>query len=241
VKKPSENVAMLTIGQLSTILVSKRAFSQRDIATLREVSARRTYDPVILPGIAPTTEVLARIVSATSLEQLQRLSAAEPLNYTPTTDENPYFFNMLRLAHLGVAFSSQSGVAHGNLRATIVLLGLIVSLFIVALLTIILPLRIARDAARSSVATRVSWESACYFGLIGAGFMFVEICLIQRLSVFLGHPVYALGILLFTIIASTGVGSLVSAHLPVTHRRRLYALPILTTGAILTVQSLLPG
>jgi hypothetical protein len=37
--------------------------------------------------------------------------------------------------------------------------------------------------------------------------MFLEIGLIQRLSVFLSHPIYALGILLFTVIASTGIGS----------------------------------
>ncbi len=241
VKEPERHVAMLTVGQLSTILVGKRAFSERDIATLREVSARLAYRPVIVPGIAPAIEVLARIVSARSLEQLRQVSAAEPLDYTPATDENPYFFNMLRLGHLAAAFGSQEGIAHGNLRATIVLLGLIVSLSIVASVTIILPLWVSRDASRSPGAASVSWESACYFSLIGAGFMLVEIGLIQRLSVFLGHPVYALGILLFSIIASTGVGSFISAGFPVTERRWMYALPIVTVGAIVAVQWLLPG
>lgn len=240
VKEPARHVAMLTVGQLSTVLVSRRGFSERDIATLREVSVRLAYNLAIVPGEAPATEVLARIVSATSLEQLQQLSAAEPLNYAPTTDENPYFFNMVRLAHLGMAFDSEEGIAHGNLRATIVLLGLIVSLSIVALLTIILPLWASRDVSRSPAAPRVSPESAGYFALIGAGFMLVEIGLIQRLSVFLGHPVYALGILLFSIIASTGVGSFMSAILPVTQRRWMYALPVLTSAAIVIVQALLP-
>jgi len=44
--------------------------------------------------------------------------------------------------------------------------------------------------------------------------MFVEIGLIQRLSTFLGHPVYALAIGLFGIILSTGIGSLASEQLP---------------------------
>ncbi len=43
--------------------------------------------------------------------------------------------------------------------------------------------------------------------------MFAEIGLIQRISVFLGHPVHALGIRLFSIILSTGAGSLLSERL----------------------------
>lgn len=40
--------------------------------------------------------------------------------------------------------------------------------------------------------------------------MFVEITLIQRMSLFLGHPIYSLAIVLFSIILATGVGSLLS-------------------------------
>jgi hypothetical protein len=52
-----------------------------------------------------------------------------------------------------------------------------------------------------------------YFALIGLGFMFVEIGLIQRISIYLGHPVYGMSIGLFGIIASTGLGSLCSHRL----------------------------
>ena len=47
-----------------------------------------------------------------------------------------------------------------------------------------------------------------YFALIGIGFMAVEIALLQRMSVFLGHPVYSLSVSLFTLILATGVGKL---------------------------------
>ena len=36
--------------------------------------------------------------------------------------------------------------------------------------------------------------------------MFVEITLIQRMSLFLGHPMYSLAIVLFSIVLATGVG-----------------------------------
>ncbi|MCX7011148.1 MAG: hypothetical protein NTW86_01040, partial [Candidatus Sumerlaeota bacterium] len=86
----------------------------------------------------------------------------------------------------------------------------------------------------------VFWPAAAYFMLIGAGFMFVEIALMQRLSVFLGHPIYALGILLFTLIASAGLGSLLSERLPLTRRPWAFVFPVAIGAAILGVRFLLP-
>jgi hypothetical protein len=71
--------------------------------------------------------------------------------------------------------------------------------------------------------------------------MLLEIGLLQKLSVFLGHPTYALGILLFTLIASTGCGSLLSERLPLVSRRFVLALPIGTAIAILAAWQILPG
>jgi hypothetical protein len=46
-----------------------------------------------------------------------------------------------------------------------------------------------------------------YFCAIGIGFMLIEISQMQRLMVFLGHPVYGLGVVLFTILLFGGIGS----------------------------------
>jgi hypothetical protein len=47
-----------------------------------------------------------------------------------------------------------------------------------------------------------------YFCAIGMGFMLIEISQMQRLMVFLGHPVYGLGVVLFTILLFGGLGSI---------------------------------
>ena len=60
---------------------------------------------------------------------------------------------------------------------------------------------------------RIAILGSVYFVLIGLGFMFVEIGLIQRISVYLGHPIYGMAIGLFGIIVSTGLGSLCSYRL----------------------------
>jgi len=242
VREPSQHIALVTADRISTLLLSKQPFSNQDIAKLKKVCSDLQYDPVILPGVLPNFEVLKDIVNANSSEELSNAIAGKPLNYDPPTDENPYFFNMLRLIHIGPIFDSNPGVLRGNLIATLTLLVLILSLFLLTIVTIVLPL-VVRTRSKKLIkeSQKVLWSGALYFSLIGAGFMLVEIALIQRLSVFLGHPVYSLGILLFTIILSTGIGSFLSEHLPLARFPWIFVYPITTALAIIMIQFVLPA
>lgn len=62
--------------------------------------------------------------------------------------------------------------------------------------------------------------------------MMIEIGLLQRMSVFLGHPVYSLSVLLFTLIFVTGLGSLVSDILPLDSRPRFLIWALLTAAYV---------
>ncbi len=61
---------------------------------------------------------------------------------------------------------------------------------------------LANSAQVSTLAPPVT-----YFSAIGMGFMLIEISQMQRLMVFLGHPVYGLSVVLFTILLFGGLGS----------------------------------
>jgi hypothetical protein len=83
--------------------------------------------------------------------------------------------------------------------------------------TIVVPLRPAiRDVGR-----RLALGGTVYFLLIGAGFMCAEIAFLQRMSVFLGHPIYSLSIVLFSMILSTGLGSMIFDRLVLSSMPRL--------------------
>ncbi len=235
VSHPSQHIALITSGQICTMLVGRQPFNNQDLANLKKTALELEYKAVVLPGEPIDHQAIRRIVMASSLQELNRVVEAEPYRFDPPTDEDPYFFNMLRLGHiLDVAVPKISkGVIAGNLVATSVLCGLIVSLAMLTLAAIVLPLMVkTRQEAKAGRDLRVLWSGAGYFALIGAGFMFVEIALVQKFSVFLGRPVYALGIVLFTIIASTGVGSFVSERFPVTRSRWVIGLPLMAALAI---------
>jgi hypothetical protein len=215
------------------LIVSKQPLKPSDIATLQKVSGDMGYQIIMAPGLSVENQFLRGIVNSRSPQELHEVIKDAALNYEPATDESPYFFNMLKLSNLGFAFRSGEGVLSGNLGATVTLVGLIICLAFLAFITVIVPLRVGTKAHRSDpVSRKAMWVGACYFCLIGAGFMFAEIAMIQKLSVFLGHPVYALGILLFTIILSTGIGSFLSDRLPLTRPPFNIVLPVLTALAI---------
>lgn len=236
VPDPARHLALVTTGHISTLLVSKRPFTAQDIARISETCDKYQFWAAALPGRPPTAPVLREILSAPTYDALMQITRRTDFNFTPPTDETPYFFNMLRLRHILSAFGQARGVIRGNLTATLTLGGLLLSLLVLSLVTIILPLMIR---SRDSASTRTLWRGACYFSLIGAAFMLTEIALIQRLTILLSHPVHALGILLFTVIASAGIGSLLSDRLPLSRRPWLYIYPLATVVAVLGVRCLL--
>jgi hypothetical protein len=242
VSEPQDNIVLVTKGSIATLLLKNEPFKRKEIRRIKRIAKRTGFTLAVSPGTRPDNPILASIMAARSLEDLYRPQEEHALRLDPPSDEDPYFFNMLRLGHLGeiIANATRDGVIWGNLMATATLCSLILSLFVLTIVTILVPLLAhTRDGARCGPG-KVLWSGAVYFSAIGAGFMLLEIALIQRLSVFLGHPIYALGILLFTIILSTGIGSYLSEKIKIIEfPKLLFLLPLVAVGAILGVRIIL--
>ncbi len=219
VEDPSAHLFLASLYNLSTLIVCRAPFSAEDLTRLHETSQRLGYTILVSPRTTPASEVLRGIMRAPSIAALNALPALYHLDVSPPTDERPFFFNQFRFTDpqaMLAAVKSGSGVVKGNLAATLTLAIIIVLSAILVVLTIVLP---ARPSVRR-VSPRLIRVGTAYFVLIGLGFMFVEIGLIQRLSLFLGHPVYGLAVGLFSIILATGAGSLLSERLPILTSRR---------------------
>jgi hypothetical protein len=243
VARPRDHLALVSAGNISTLLVRRTPFDDADRQRLQAACADRHFTLLVRPGAPAGHPVLESILSAASTADLRRRVAGLPLNYEPPTDDAPYFFNMLRLrSAFGGRGQQTEGIVVGNLKANAVLLALIGVLAVLAVATVIVPLRLAGGgAARDAAGRRLLRAGGVYFALIGTGFMLLEIALIQRLALYLSHPVYALGILLFSIIAATGLGSLASERIPLTHPPWPRILPLAMAALILAVHAVLGG
>jgi hypothetical protein len=87
---------------------------------------------------------------------------------------------------------------------------------------------------------RFAWTMT-YFGIIGGGYMLIQIALLQRFSTYIGHPTYTLAIVLCSMLLFTGVGSLAAERL--VGRRSggsLAWLPLLIAMALIVTAMALP-
>jgi hypothetical protein len=239
VADPRAHLALVAGGErVATLLISQEPFSAGDLARLRDAARQMGFDVLLAPDQPAGDARLERMVSSTSPSELARATAHPLYDYSPPTDARPYFFNILRPRAVvsGIVTSDPAGVtAQGNLAATITLLALFGFSALLVAAVILLPLV---RSGLPHVAARDFAQALLYFSLIGAGFMLVQIPLMQRFSVYLGHPTYAVGVILFSMIAAAGAGSALSDRLPIERELRLAAGIPLGIASILLLATL---
>ncbi|MET0503676.1 MAG: hypothetical protein ABW172_19315 [Candidatus Binatia bacterium] len=239
IAEPRRHLFLASQGAVATLVLSKAPLSASDVETLERAAAEYQHEILLSPRRAPRSTTLLRIISATDRKSLDTYTSSLAFDLTPPTDDRPFFFNQLPLsrpfqaiAHAQALLATGpqgGGVRQGNLVATITLLVLFFISLIFVAAAIVVPLRSALKDVGVLVATR----GTLFFALIGTGFMMVEIALLQRMTVFLGHPTYSLSVLLFSLILTTGLGSFFSEKLTLHNRARLAAWASLTGGYLL--------
>ena len=242
VADPRRHVFVARTDLIATLVLSKAPFTAVQLARLRAETARLQFIPLVDPDERPQSPVLAAMVGARDRRELDGAAATESLDLTVPTDNRPFFFNQLRFQDIPRVLLHMRerpldpGVLRGNLTASGALV-LILGIAIVAVIgTILVPLR----AAAKSAPRQLIRVGTAYFALIGTGFMFAEISLLQFFSVFLGHPIYAMGVCLFSLILSTGVGSLVSGRVPLDTSGRIAAWGAAVGAYLIATQAVLP-
>ena len=143
---------------------------------------------------------------------------------SPSTDDAPFFFNYYKWSGLfsgskdrkkdASAFNYHTDFPIGHY----VLLASMVQILLLAVLMIFLPLRkLSTEGLRTPGSLRIFG----YFAALGLGFMLIEIALMQKLVIFLGHPTYALSIVLTSLLASAGLGSLLAGRIQLVRKKHL--------------------
>lgn len=225
---PAAHVMLLDAANVSTLVVSRDPFSAEDVATVRAADRLEGFSERALPGFVTPDSVLRATLEATSPEELAAATRHAVFDLEAPSDDRPFFFNMVKLSAWRRALAEDlggAGVLAGNLRATQTLLALLVAVLLLTAATVLGPL--AWRGRRHGLRPRTFVAAGSYFSLIGLGFMLVEVGLMQKFSILLGHPIYSLTVTLASLILASGLGSLSADRLAQGGRRRLEHLPAL--------------
>ncbi|HTM11028.1 MAG TPA: hypothetical protein VL754_21805 [Verrucomicrobiae bacterium] len=185
----------------ATFLFKKSAFTDDEVRRLERIAVEEGFVILYTPLTRPAN-VFTQLIETVDLS---RWWNSFENNVEPTRDNNPFFFNSIRLSRITSLSKGAGEWQKTNLGTSILfkLLG-ITTLFV--LIFLIGPLWFAHGGTLQ-IRTREKLSYLLYFACLGAGFIIIEVVMIQKFILFLGHPVYSLTVILFSLFVFSAVGS----------------------------------
>lgn len=189
---------------VATFLVKRGAFTDGETDVAERTARGAGFDVLYSPRTRPPGPLTALITAPDP----SVVWNAAPRNITPTYDNSPFFFFSVRLTDTSAALTGDAQWRRTNL-GTFVLVSLLGVSSVLLLLFVFAPLlvRAQGDAGTPPL------PFIAYFACLGAGFMLIEVALLQKFILFLGHPVYALTVVLFSLLCFSGLGSWASRRM----------------------------
>ena len=233
---PQNHLVAIRSLQTLTLLVSNSPVKEKMINKTREFAKDRLFDLVYYPGIDKTLVnrfiQLEKPVYYQALQQLlsdkkERFVNGYDFDISAATDNRPYFYNFFKPAvfrYIKTYGPSQLPVTEwGYLVLVMILLPVLGISFVFILFPLLATGRKAAGPKKTILL---------YFSLIAVGYFFIEMPMIQKMILFLGHPAYSLSVIISGLLVFSGIGSLCSTRLFPETKRIFFAtcLIIFLTG-----------
>jgi hypothetical protein len=194
-------------GARDTVLIARKPFRPDDIQRAHAMMDAAKMQVVYLPGVEFRNQFYD-LLHSPNPDQYER---SYTFDITPVSDNRPFFFYTVQPRDLWKFWSSASRQsADFKVNKAVPLLFLLMGVSLLAtLLVLVLPPVV--------LGTRLPREHGVlgfllYFLFIGCGYILIEVGLVQKFVLFLGHPTHALTVVIFSMLVSSGFGSYASGR-----------------------------
>ena len=224
-----QNVQNLyAFGAQDTILISRKPFSDNDVARTKAALVKAKMEGVYLPG-TDQASAFRDLLLTNNPEQFYN---SYDFDVRPVSDNRPFFFYTVQPRDLWqfITTASKASADYKINKAVPLLFGLVAVSIIATLIILALPPVLLGHRLPAEPG---AIPSLVYFLCIGAGYILVQVALIQKFVLFLGHPTYALTVIIFSMLISSGLGSFFSKRIVRGSMGRLTAIMVCIFAAIL--------
>jgi hypothetical protein len=211
----ANHLAIVRYDRVATFLLKKSPFTSDEMARLQDLSDRLGFEVLYSPTLDEKSEAAENewidgkntgdYMSLIRTADRERFFDEYPEDIRPTTDDRPFYFHTTKLQDQFQVVFGRTMLFGNGLSALITLMGISTMLVVAFVVT---PLFIA-----SGPLPRGWFAWLAYFGSLGTGFMLIEVAVLQRFVLLLGHPVYSLTVTLFSLLLGTGLGAAWSRRL----------------------------
>ncbi|MBF0504872.1 MAG: hypothetical protein HQL14_07195 [Candidatus Omnitrophica bacterium] len=202
VKEPANHIVMFVNYKFSgaSLLIKKEPFSGAEIQKLKNWTASIPYFKYITTPEIPVSffRIYQTFLELKDPQKEEAFIRQYPLDISPVEDDKPFFFRYSRWSDL---FTRNIPFFEFNIAILVSLLS------VISALCVFLPLKYL---LKSSVPLPHRYRHVLIFSCLGVGYFFIEIALMQKLGLFLGHPNYAISVVLSGLLLATGIGALYS-------------------------------
>jgi hypothetical protein len=200
-ERPEAHVLVLGQDNIGSVVVKRSPFTPDEVARLRTIASERGIDVLHAPGSPAEAGIFGRALAGAGSASFL---SAYPFDISPATDDSPFFFQFGRwrdVVEVGRGWGESGMLISGRLLLLLVLAEAVVG----ALAFVVLPMLARHTELRGAEigGSRVLG----FFFLIGVSFMLLEVTLMQRFTLLLGQPIYALALVLAVLLVSAGAGS----------------------------------
>jgi len=213
---PSRNIMAIRNWDASTWLFARSPLDPRAERALRRFAERRGFDIVHAPDWrVGMQERFHHLDPPTLFDGVQALLSPRARHYIgayrfdiePASDDRPYFSHFFRWRSLPELWRlrAQGGAVLLD-SGYLVLVATLLQAVVLALVLVLLPLRALRRDAHEVQPSRL--RIGAYFLALGLAFLLIEIAMLSRLTLLLGHPWLAANVGLSAMLLSAGLGSL---------------------------------
>jgi len=216
VSSPEKHIAIIRTWGTITIIIKRSGVVSSDIDKIKSFCKERHFDTDYYPYIKrEETNLYNRFQEPIYFNFISKIiNPNERDNFfknyifdiTPVTDERPFFHHFFKWDAIKETYKIFGGKWQPFLEGGYLIPFVFIQSLFVSIAFIILPLFFSREVSLKNFKT-ADISFLIYFLLIGIGFMFAEISMIQKFILFLGHPVYSISTVLFTLLVSSGIGS----------------------------------
>jgi hypothetical protein len=221
---PEQHIVITRQDFRSTFLLKRSKFTTSDLAALDQ-GAEGSYEIIYAPGMTSNSPF------AQAIAQFGAVIRDNPQDISAPTDDRPFFFYYIKPADN--PFATIINMAKGVNEPSTILLFLFFLLLLLTFIFILVPLNIF---ASTSAGRHPS--ALIYFACLGVGFILIEIALVQRFILFLGHPIYAIAVILFSLLFFGGIGSSLSGLFKEKDRLKLHLMVLGILVLILVIYGL---
>jgi len=242
-ERPGERLVLIRSWNTATLLVKRGALEPEELVALRRFCAGRSFDVAWYPGMHAQEANRYNLLDRPYLwegarallgPERRRFLERYKFHIVPATDDRPYFFRFFRWRTLPELLRLRGRGGTPLIEwSYLVLVATLGQVVVAGSLLVLVPVAAAGGRRLQVPGTATV---GLYFLALGLAFLFVEIALIQRLALFLGHPLYAAAVVLGSFLAFAGLGSGMAPRLTGwiesrASRGRLRGLPALSLPA----------